>query len=187
MRITDTHIHLNFAGMDEIRQNLLESCIRRGISSFIIPDVAVNNINQNISYPGCRFFFAAGVHPLYIANAPKLTLETVERGNYSAIGEIGMDLRKNIPHLPAPNLQMEVFTEQLDIAAEMSLPLIIHCVRAHEQLLRLIKNNGFSCGGVVHGFTGSLETARQWIKSGLAHKKQRVQLRRGCTRFYRFA
>lgn len=166
MRITDTHIHLNFAGMDEIRQNLLESCIRRGISSFIIPDVAVNNINQNISYHGCRFYFAAGVHPLYISTAPKLTLETVERGNYSAIGEIGMDLRKNIPHLPDADLQMKVFSEQLDIAAEMSLPLIIHCVRAHEQLLRLIKNNGFSCGGVVHGFTGSLETARQWIKSG---------------------
>jgi TatD DNase family protein len=90
----------------------------------------------------------------------------VERGNYSAIGEIGMDLRKNIPHLPDADLQMKVFSEQLDIAAEMSLPLIIHCVRAHEQLLRLIKNNGFSCGGVVHGFTGSLETARQWIKSG---------------------
>jgi TatD DNase family protein len=98
-----------------------------------------------------------------------------------AIGEIGLDYYykpKTKTRLEQfKEKQKEVFLQQLDLAEELNLPVIIHCRMAHQDLLKIISNFQFSISnkfsnsnfqlrGVIHCFTGTLEEAQEYIKLG---------------------
>lgn len=89
-------------------------------------------------------------------------LRGVETGAVDAIGEIGLDYARPVPH----SWQAHVFEAQLDIARERKLPVIIHCVRAFEPTLDLLKKHGMSFLAVFHGFTGSREQAMRATAAG---------------------
>ena len=166
MQLTDTHIHLNSAEFDSIRQDLIDSCEKRNIFRFIIPDVNLSTHNLNYTSAFSKFYYAIGVHPFFICSSDRLTEQLVDAGRYIAVGEIGIDLRKKLPELPDVELQINAFKEQADIAKNFNLPLIVHCVHAHDLTTKKLKKMNFRSGGIVHGFTGSCETAREWIKLG---------------------
>ncbi|MBR3424507.1 MAG: TatD family hydrolase, partial [Neisseriaceae bacterium] len=56
--------------------------------------------------------------------------------------------------------------QQLHIAQEYHRPISLHCVKAHNECITLIKKHKFNCGGFIHGFSGSLNIALEWIKLG---------------------
>jgi TatD DNase family protein len=89
----------------------------------------------------------------------KLTPEIV------AIGEIGLDYSAG---MPSRELQQKVFRAQLRIARDAALPVIIHCRKAFADTLKILNEyNTEKFGGVMHAFSGSLETARECISMGL--------------------
>ena len=145
---------------------------------------------QNGSLP--KIYYALGLHPWWIdaaleANCIKCHDDNlwdvssignviVERINESvklnavdsmnktqcvAIGECGLDRNINVPMA----LQQQVFESQLKLAAELELPIIVHSVKAHNDVLRALKP--FSLKGVVHGFSGSFEEASQYWSKGI--------------------
>lgn len=191
MQITDSHLHLNFAELDQSRQNLLENCSQKGIRRFIIPDINLVTSSLNYQFPNCEFLYSIGIHPFYIDQKKHLTHELISQANYIAIGEVGIDLRKDLHHVISSDLQIKYFEEQLKLALDHKLPLILHCVHAHDLMQKMIKKINFSYGGVVHGFTGSYEIAKEWIKLGFhlgigsmvlkenAHKLRELILRVG--------
>jgi TatD DNase family protein len=79
-----------------------------------------------------------------------------------AIGEVGLD-RVTGPDL---GLQRAVLNEQLDVAAARDLPVILHCVRAHADLMQLRKKRGDSNPWIIHGFAGHGELADQLLRQG---------------------
>lgn len=82
-----------------------------------------------------------------------------------AIGEIGLDRLTETP----PELQEAVLREQLRIAIECELPVILHCRRATGRLLQILtEERADRVGGIFHAFTGSLETAREAVRLGFA-------------------
>ena len=89
----------------------------------------------------------------------------LELGERVAIGEIGLDGREGFPPL---ELQQRLFEAQLEVARSYDLPVILHCVQATGLVLALLARCGLpAAGGMVHGFTGSLESAEEFLRLGL--------------------
>ena len=79
-----------------------------------------------------------------------------------ALGECGLDKIKNSNW----QLQLMAFEQQIMIAVERNLPLIIHSVRAHNEVLSLLLKYKPKKGGIIHGYYGSTEVAKQYLKLG---------------------
>jgi len=108
-----------------------------------------------------------GIHPWHITaeNETQLIAEIRNMAllnNVLAIGECGLD--KVCP--TDFTLQKHVFNEQIKIAKEHKKPLIIHCVRAYEDVLDILKENQVSVPVIFHGFTKKYNLAKQLINAG---------------------
>ena len=79
-----------------------------------------------------------------------------------AVGEIGLDAHIEVDWA----LQKRVFEQQLMIAKERMLPVILHHRNSHNELIRILKNTKFTQGGIVHAFSGSLQQAQTYIDLG---------------------
>jgi TatD DNase family protein len=112
--------------------------------------------------------FTAGIHPWHL-NAGnrdellKYVLQVADNPNLIALGEAGFDKLKG----PSIELQRSTFEEQVKIANEKKKPLIIHCVRAWDELLAANKILKPSTPWMIHGFRGKKELALQLIKRGM--------------------
>jgi TatD DNase family protein len=123
------------------------------VSEFVLPE---NNL------------FSAGIHPWssdvneidwYIYLLRKL----ISHKNCIAIGECGLDYSKNI----LKEQQIYAFEKQIEISENVGLPLILHCVKAYDDLLKLKKHYNPKNQWIMHGFNKSKEMAKQLIESGL--------------------
>ena len=110
--------------------------------------------------------FSAGIHPwdVEIVN-PELfiKLETMlAHPNCFAVGECGLDKIT----IPDPEIQQEVFKQQLQLAVKYNKPVIIHCVKAFDELIAITRRFHDKVPLVIHGFNKSAELAKQLIQEG---------------------
>ncbi len=127
--LVDTHCHLDFESFDDDREAVLARAQEAGVLRMVNPgiDLASSQAALRLAerYPGV--YAAVGVHPNEAAGWDDASLEELRalagRDKVVAIGEIGLDYyRDTTPR----DLQKRIFKEQLDLAAEMGLPVIIH-------------------------------------------------------------
>ncbi len=115
---------------------------------------------------GCGQDFSAGIHPWHIPARPEEAMERLDRMAASpsckAIGEAGMDKRMPTP-LP---LQRGLFVRQAELAAAHRLPLIVHCVKAWDELLSARKDVPSTLVCIVHGFRGKPRLAESLLDKG---------------------
>jgi len=116
--------------------------------------------------PGLAFTY--GIHPWYLDESNHNTLltsviKTVSNPLIIAIGEAGFDKIKG----PSMELQRKTFEEQVIIAEELKKPLVIHCVKAWDELLRTNKKFNPKMPWLVHGFRGNKDLAMQLINKGM--------------------
>jgi len=109
-----------------------------------------------------------GIHPWFLTETTHgLQIETVRQaaGNQSviAIGEAGFDKLRG----PSAEIQRKAFEEQVAIAGEHNKPVIIHCVRAWEELFRAHKRLKPTFPWMVHGFRGNKDLAAQLISKNM--------------------
>jgi TatD DNase family protein len=106
--------------------------------------------------------FSAGIHPWDAAVAQiDCALAYLRRCNSAAIGETGLDFACEVEH----GVQQSVFEAQLGIAVERGLPVIIHCVRAYNNVLDTLDRLRPK-SVIMHGFIGSKELAQRIIGRG---------------------
>lgn len=114
---------------------------------------------------------SVGIHPWQVGRDGSIAegnmtldgaLREVEAAEVDAIGEIGLDYSRPVPRA----FQTEVFEAQLTIARERGLPVIIHCVRAFESAMELLKKHGMTSRAVFHGFVGSQQQAMSAAVAG---------------------
>lgn len=101
-----------------------------------------------------------GVHPWHALGCD---ISVVEKGIAAAdaIGEIGLDFACNVPHVE----QERIFRAQLILAERYQKPVVLHCVRAFEEAMRILRD--FNLPVVIfHGFIGSVEQAQHAVKQG---------------------
>ena len=181
----DTHCHFDLL---EDRAQWLEKCRASGVRHFLVPGVEPSHWPQLGALvqevPG--MWAAPGVHPLAADGWNPRTARDLESllslPWVAAVGEIGLDAQGEEARSGLP-LQEMVLRGQLRLARNARLPVLIHCRRAWEKLVRILREErAFECGGVVHGFSGSVEMARICVDMGFAIGVGGALLRTGARR-----
>ena len=115
------------------------------------------------------FYASIGLHPLYVKSADFSgeDYKKIFSREVLAVGETGIDKKgENIKK------QEEIFREQIDLAHELGVPLILHCRRAHNEITEILKEKKEKLGGkergsgVIHCFTGGKKDAREYLELG---------------------
>lgn len=108
-------------------------------------------------------FVSMGLHPWYL-NEWNYKLRLLENhiGIIQAVGEIGLDKACKTPI----DLQMEVFEEQLELAKKHSKPVVIHCVKAYSEIIRIKKHKYQDQVWILHGFNAGKKIAEQLYNAG---------------------
>ncbi|MDI1308554.1 MAG: TatD family hydrolase [Methylotenera sp.] len=166
--LIDTHCHLDAPEFDEDRDNIAIQALKQGISIIVIPAVAREHfdavIRICIKHQHCAY--ALGIHPLFVDKAQLSDIDTlktfIEKNNPVAIGEIGLDY-----FVTKSNLQQQTyfFTEQLKLAKQYDLPVILHVRNAIDDVLKSLRRYQLK-GGIAHAFNGSFQQAEQLIALG---------------------
>jgi TatD DNase family protein len=138
-----------------------------GVHGFIVPGVHPRNWRgiAALAAENREIFPAFGIHPLHAeCVSDQILSQLSELGSGAvAIGEIGLD-----PTYPVPLEQQEkAFREQLQIAVRLGLPVLIHCRRSFQRLLKIMREeHAEAVGGIMHAFSGSVEMAHKFIRLG---------------------
>ena len=136
--LIDSHAHIDLPAFNDDRDQVLARAREQGVNAIINVGVDLESSRASLHiaqhYPD--IFTAIGFHPNRASVMKESDLgllgELVGNPRVVAIGEIGLDFyRKSSPR----QRQLEVFQQQLDLAAKLGLPVVIHCRDAHKELL----------------------------------------------------
>ena len=166
--IFDSHAHYDDEAFNADRDELLMRLFREDVCGIINVGCNLETSKKSVElaqkYP--LIWAAIGVHPHDAEKVPTSYIEELKRlSNESkvvAIGEIGLDFHYDFS---PRDVQKKVFEEQLRLAKDLDLPVIIHNREAHADTFELLKK--YRPKGVVHCFSGSLEMASEVIKLGM--------------------
>ena len=166
----DTHIHLDEEAYAPDREEVIARQRESGVEAMIIPGVNAASIEGIFAvahnHPG-YCYPALGFHPQDVKADWQEQWTIIEQAirthkdEIVAIGEIGFDYYWDTTFKDA---QKEVFQRQLDLAAELNLPVMIHSREATEDTLKVLK--AAHVRGVIHCFNGSKEVAQQYLQMG---------------------
>jgi TatD DNase family protein len=173
----DTHAHIDMAQFDPDRPQVIERAIQAGVTFMVNPAVDAESSETivRLAENDPHIYAAVGFHPHEAGCATEQNMKRLRELAKSskrvvAIGEAGLDFYRN----RAPReVQIKVLQWQLDLAAELALPIIIHSREAEKDTIALlgnwIKSTKYPEGrarGVIHCFSGSVGVARQYLEMG---------------------
>ncbi|GHU46088.1 deoxyribonuclease [Clostridia bacterium] len=175
MKIFDTHTHYDdeVYGTDSERHEFLSSLLEKSVAGFIAIGCSPQRNSAALKIAGSfeNAFCAVGIHPLDVESVrdtpgyiKTLEEQAVNSPKVRAIGEIGFDY-----HYKGydKDLQRRVFTEQLELALKLNLPVIIHCREAFSDGLPILKDfAGRGLRAVVHCFSEDADAVREYLSFG---------------------
>ena len=165
----DTHAHYDDEAFDADRDAVLTALPGQGVGLVLNPGCDVESSHKAVQYAAAypHVYAAVGIHPEncggYTAGDLAVLEKLAQQPGVAAIGEIGLDYywAENPPR----ELQQQVLRDQLALARELALPVIIHDREAHADTLAIIREfPGIT--GVFHCFSGSPEMAQELLKLG---------------------
>ncbi len=171
--LIDTHCHLAAAEFAADRDAVLAAAKGVGVATIVVPAVDAASFAEVrdccARYPGCAA--AYGIHPLYLQHAGQADLDGLREWlartaegpqQVVAVGEIGLDF-----YVAEADVERQeyFFVEQLKIARDAHLPVLLHVRRAVDQVLRNLRRISVP-GGIAHAFNGSRQQAEAFIKLG---------------------
>lgn len=169
MRLIDAHCHFDFPCFDQRRKSILEEARTLGLSHLVIPGVRradwgrVSRVASE--YEG--LYYCLGIHPWYVEEHSGDDLIALEQSLQArhercvALGECGLDrIHGSLAE------QYPWFEAQVDIAARVHIPLVIHSVRTHDEVAEVLKRKNFGGRVLVHGFSGSYQQACKLVDLG---------------------
>ncbi len=188
----DTHCHLNFNTYKDDKESVIKRAGEAGLSAMINVgsqwDTSVRAVELAESYP--NLYAAVGLHPVHlfeqeideeeshfttraeVFNFKKYFDLAKSSDRVVAIGECGLDYfwwPKDKTQDEVKTMQAELFSQQLDLAVELGLPVISHCREAYADLLSVIKKHsqkGQIIKGVSHCFLGNRQEAKEFLDLG---------------------
>ena len=169
--IFETHAHYDDKAFDEDREELLKSLLDNGIEYVVNVGASIESTITSIELAAkYDFIYAAiGVHPSAISELSGIDIEwlkneALHNKKIVAIGEIGLDYYWDEPER---DIQKIWFERQLELAREVKLPVIIHSREAAKDTLDIMKaHKSEEIGGVVHCYSYSKETAKEYLDMG---------------------
>lgn len=198
MEFFDTHAHVQFNAFKNDGDEVIRRSLDMGMR-LVLPGTQIDTSRRAVEYVERwnhpHLWAAVGLHPLHLEEMEideseeqplvkfKSRKEEFSRSAYEelakhpktvAIGEFGLDYW----HRPKGKARREEFMKrqhdtliaQLDLAADISKPVILHCRVAHDDLIEIIKNHRITKilfpPGVIHSYTGSIEHAKKFMEMG---------------------
>ncbi len=165
--IFDTHAHYDDKSFDEDRALLLNRLHDHNISTVVNVSSSLKSVTDTLKLTQAYDFIygAVGIHP---SNSDELTGESfawlkeqAQQPKVVAIGEIGLDYHWEQPE---KKIQKKWFVRQLFLSRELNLPFIIHSRDAAQDTLDILKSeHAYEQSGVIHCFSYSKETAREFL------------------------
>ncbi|NLV90884.1 MAG: TatD family hydrolase [Firmicutes bacterium] len=167
--MVDTHVHLDDRRFDADRDQVLQRAWQAGVA-FVVnvgADAASSQAAVRLAQQEARVYAAVGVHPhdasSYSPQVEALLRRLAGEQKVVAIGEIGLDYYyDNSPR----DRQREVFVEQIELALELDLPIVIHSRDAQQDTLEILRRYAGRARGLMHCFSGSYETAKVCLDLG---------------------
>lgn len=183
MKIVDTHTHLDGEEFDEDRAEVILRAKEAGVGMVFLPAIDVKTseavLKLSHEYPGYAYPMV-GLHPEEVKADWKEQLKKIEaildehltavdglngikyKSDYIAIGEIGLDLYWSREF---EKEQLEAFEKQVEWSCETGLPLMIHCRKAQNEMLHILRKwKDKLPGGVFHCFTGNQQEAKELLE-----------------------
>lgn len=183
MKIVDTHTHLDGEEFDEDRSEVIMRAKEAGVGMVFLPAIDVKTseavLKLSHEYPGYAYPMV-GLHPEEVKADWKERLKKIEaildahltavdglngikyKSDYIAIGEIGLDFYWSREF---ENEQLEAFEKQVEWSCETGLPLMIHCRKAQNEMLHILRKwKDKLPGGVFHCFTGNQQEAKELLE-----------------------
>ena len=168
MRLIDSHCHLDDDRLDACREDVVAAALDAGVDRLVIPGTTANRWEKIKSLCDARpgFYPAYGLHPWFVEQHQLAHLreldEWLEREPVIALGECGLDFYQSRRD---QDWQKQLFREQIQLAENHRLPLILHSRKALDDIIALLRRQSHR-GGVLHGFSGSLQQAQQLFDLG---------------------
>ena len=159
--IIDTHSHLSFKAYNTDRDEVIKRNLENGVVCIDVgTDYNSSKKAVELAKKYENIYASVGMHPEVVDEEfdKEKYIELAKSKKIVAIGEIGLDYKfKN-------EGQKKLFIEQLELAKELNLPVIIHCRAAHNDVLEILKN--YKLSGVIHCFTGNWQEAQKYLELG---------------------
>lgn len=166
--IFDAHAHYDDDWFDEDREELLSTLPQKGVSGVVNAsvDLKTAEIARGFAQKHDYMYFTVGFHPENLEDMPENYLEKIakmlEHKKAVALGEIGLDYHWEIEK----ELQHRVFEEQLKLAKDLDVPVVIHDREAHGDVMEYLRK--YKPRGLMHCFSGSVEMLKEVLKLGMS-------------------
>ncbi|MBE5786587.1 MAG: TatD family deoxyribonuclease [Clostridiales bacterium] len=169
MRVFDTHCHLDDERFNEDRESAYQRMMDSGVKRCICVGSDLSSSRRCLElaekYDGV--YAAVGVHPHEAKDAPgdyiKSLTDMLRHPKAVALGEIGLDYYYD---LSPRDVQKQVMAEQMELAMQLDKPVIFHIRDAHGDMVDFFRKSKRLPSGVIHCFSGSAETAKEYVKMG---------------------
>ena len=191
----DIHSHINFNVFKNDGNEVIKRTLANGVWTILIGsqyDTSKRAVEYAEKYEQ-GIYAAIGLHPFHLieqeiktndwelngAKTAKTRPEQFSENKYLdlakskkvvAVGECGLDIKNQISNLKSQkykNIQIETFEQQIELALKLNLPLIIHCRKAHNEILKILQKYKAKYGnklrGNIHFFSGNYEEAKQYF------------------------
>ncbi|MBI3509392.1 MAG: TatD family hydrolase [Bacteroidetes bacterium] len=172
MIFTDTHAHLYSEKFDGDRKEMMLRAMEQGVKRIFLPAIDSESHDQLLAlaeeYPSVCFpmmgLHPCSVHPDTIEREIALIREWHSKRKFVAVGETGIDLYWDKAHL---ELQKKIFAEQIDLALQLDLPIIIHSRNSFNECFEIVKQkqNG-NLRGIFHCFSDGISEAEKIVALG---------------------
>lgn len=158
----DSHCHLDDPRFADDLPAVAARAAAAGVTSALVPGVDPRSLTEPLpTLPGMTLYRAGGLHPAFSHPPEALSLleAALARNELVAIGECGLDKRFRKPD------DLAIFRAQLDLAAAYDLPVVLHVVHAHEEVLAALKARPVR--GIAHAFAGPWPLAKRYLDLGI--------------------
>ncbi|MCP4334441.1 MAG: TatD family hydrolase [Gammaproteobacteria bacterium] len=168
MQLIDSHCHLDDDRFDELRDDVIAEAAALGVARMIVPATTANRWEKvkQLCDRHADLHAAYGLHPMFVEQHQAAHLreldEWLECERPVAVGECGLDF---FTSRIDEKWQKQLFQEQLLLADNHRLPVIVHVRKAMDEVISLLRRQARH-GGVVHSFSGSEQQARQLYDLG---------------------
>jgi TatD DNase family protein len=174
--VIDTHCHLDKPEFDADRDGVVARARAAGVEAFVVPAIGPGSWGPLAEWsrrtPAVHF--GLGIHPQLL---PELDPRgddrrladldlALARGGAVGVGECGLDGPSVEAGAPLDR-QVAVLRGQLGLARRHRLPVMLHCLRAHDALLALLREEPLPAGGVLHSYSGAAEQVAPYAALGL--------------------
>ncbi|MFZ6644702.1 TatD family hydrolase [Undibacterium sp. TJN25] len=176
----DTHCHLDASEFGGNSLGVADNAAQNEVSAIVIPAVSPANFFTvaELARQRSSCFYALGIHPICVPAAVEADLDTMRTAitaalenpqahpRFIGIGEIGLDFfLPELTTVPMREKQEHFYTEQLKMARDFDLPVLLHVRRSQDIILKYLRRIKVA-GGIAHAFNGSDQQAQTFIDLG---------------------